>query len=252
MVRELAPYKYLSDYLLDKFKKMDFEKTWNDGEAERLRRNSRFNSNVNTKSFTVTNKYNLDLVISFPGYKTKIEKEKVTYDYRVSLNNVAISHANIVVDLYNKAIQLGSNSSLLTEYLFDLAINGYNYNREKYLKLNGPFNPPSDILLNQIQNIHTELGKNFGLNGNQNWNYSLDELTYTIMFIVLQEDINYPPPRYLGRKMPFSRYLEAIYFAQSPNNGIFNLKDVLRRTLVHNERPRPYQLDGLNYLGNLT
>ncbi|MEI2369044.1 hypothetical protein, partial [Niallia circulans] len=207
---------------------------------------------INTKWFRVENKYNLNLDISFPGYKTKIQGQKVTYDYRVSLNNIAISHANIVVDLYNKAIQLGNESSLLAEYLFDLAVNGYNYNREKYLKLNSLFNPPSDTLLSQIQSIHTQLGKNYGINGNHKWNYSLDELSYSIMFIVLQEDINYPPPRYLGRKMPFSRYLEAIFFAQNPNNGVFDLKDVLRRTLVHNERPRPYNLEGLNYLGNLT
>jgi hypothetical protein len=248
MDKNKAPYEFLSAYLLNKFEKMSFLKTWIDGEKEKKRNNSRYNPKVNTLSFPVKNKYDLDLVISFPGYKTKIENNKVTYDYRVSLNNVAISHANIIVDLFNKATQLKEKASILNHYLFDLARNGYNYNREKYLILDEIIiNPPSDILINKVQSIHYDIGKKFGIQGNRNWNYTLDELSYVIMFIVLQEDINYPPPTYLGRKMPFSRYLEAVYLAQYPNNGVFTLSDVLKRTLVHNERPKPYKLKGLTY-----
>lgn len=242
------PYEFLSTYLLRKFKHMGFLEAWIDGEKERIKNNSKYNPKVNTISLAVKNKYNLNLVISFPGYKTKIENNKVTYDYRVSLNNVAISHANIVVDLFNKAIQLKEEANLLNEYLFDLAVNGYKYNRDKFLKLNEPMNPPSDTLLKQVQAFHNDIGKKFGIKGNLNWNYSLDELSYVIMFIVLQEDINYPPPTYMGRKMPFARYLEAVYLAQNPDNGVFTLNDVLRRTLVHNKRPKPYKLKGLNYL----
>jgi len=39
-----------------------------------------------------------------------------------------------------------------------------------------------------------------------------EQLITSIKWIVLQEDINYPIPKYEGRKMPFARYLEAYFF----------------------------------------
>jgi hypothetical protein len=247
VAHNLKPYNFLRAFVLNKFEEKGFLKVWLDGEEERKKENSKYNKNVNTQSFKVPNKFNLDLVISFPGYKTKIKNDKIIYDYRVSLNQIAISHANIVTDLYNKALELKGNSSIINQYLFDLANNGYDYQRENYLKINEIINPPSVNLLDEVQMFHNNLNKKFGLQGNENWSYTLDELSYVIMFIVLQEDINYPPPYYLGRKMPFSRYLEAVFLAQHPDNGVYKLRDVLDRTLVHNIRPEPYKIEGLKY-----
>ncbi|MDX8045376.1 hypothetical protein SH601_05175 [Gracilibacillus sp. S3-1-1] len=242
----LTPYEFLRCYLLQQFNRHDFAKIWCDGQANKTKSNNTYNPNANTKTIHIKNKPNLNLEISFPGYKTKITNHKVTYDYRVSLKGIAISHANIIVDLYNKAIQLQDRAYLLNDYLLDIAERGYDYNRQQYMAFN-QITAPDSSLLNRVEKIHSSIGKQFGRKGNEDWNYSLDELSYMIMFIVLQEDINYPPPHYEGRKMPFARYLEAVYLAQHPQNGTFNLKDVFLRTLAHHKRPIPYKLDGLQY-----
>lgn len=247
MNNQLPPYDFLKSYLLDKFQKEKFWETWKVGEEQKNNNYSNRNPKVNTKSFNIPNQQNLNLSIQFPGYKTKFENNKITYDYRVSLNDIAISHVNIIIDLYNKAIQLNENAYLINNYLFDLAENGYNYDRQKYTILNNlEIQPPSRELIAYVEDVHKSLNKKHKVEGNR-WNYSLDELSYVIMFIVLQEDINYPQPRYLGRRMPFARYLEAVYLAQNPNNGIFSLKDIIDRALTHFRRPTPYILEGLNY-----
>ena len=41
--------------------------------------------------------------------------------------------------------------------------------------------------------------------------FSFEVLTDLMVYIAIQEDINYPMPRYLGRTMCYFRYLEAIY-----------------------------------------
>lgn len=59
------------------------------------------------------------------------------------------------------------------------------------------------------------------------YSYSETErLAALIYWITLQDEINYPQPRYNGRRMPFCRYFEAVYCAK---NNDFTLEDVCKR-----------------------
>lgn len=55
-----------------------------------------------------------------------------------------------------------------------------------------------------------------------------------IFWITLQEEINYPQPRYSGRKLPYQRYYEAMLAKM----GVISLSDVKNRTNNHG-RIRP-------------
>lgn len=64
-----------------------------------------------------------------------------------------------------------------------------------------------------------------------------------VFWITLQEEINYPPPRCLGRKLPFQRYYEAALV----HKGIISLEAVLARTDNHGGRaPALILLEGLS------
>ena len=223
-------YSVMRQQLLNEFNKSNILQVWNAGQ-------------INTLHYQIPNNYNLNLTINYPGKKTKVVNNTIkAYDYRVDLNGIAISHANIITDLYNKALQLiqmGSDTRILEDLLIDIAYNGISYRRTEHLAIDRfEFTAPSIQLLNQISTIHTNIQKTFQIDGNVNWSYSLDELANSISWIVLQEDINYPMPRYQGRKMPFYRYLEALYCAANPQNPYnYTLSDVIVRALVHNGPP---------------
>ncbi|KAA5532472.1 hypothetical protein F0919_16935 [Taibaiella lutea] len=53
-----------------------------------------------------------------------------------------------------------------------------------------------------------------------------------IYWITLQEEINYPQPRYAGRRLPYQRYYEAIL----ARLGKCSLDDVIQRTNNHGKR----------------
>lgn len=224
------------------------------------------NKEKHKKSYIISNNYNLDLKIDYPGYKSEVVEDgniysfennnkttnqkynSVKYDYRVSLKNNAISHVNIVIDLYNKGLQLLESDKsiyILTELLFDLAKNGDNYNRNKFLKINQlKFEAPSTKLLKTTKNLHDKLDKYYNKKANENWSYNLDELANVIIWIVLQEDINYPYKRCEGRKMPFKRYLETLYCCKYKDKSI---KEVIKRTLTENHIPKNWHDINLNY-----
>jgi hypothetical protein len=92
--------------------------------------------------------------------------------------------------------------------------------------------------------IHTNLKKKYNKTANQNWSYSLDELANVIIWIVLQEDINYPYKNCEGRKMPFKRYLETLYCSKHNDKTI---EEVITRTLVENQIPKNWSKVNLNY-----
>lgn len=179
---------------------------------------------------------NTDIYITFPGYKSKIKNNNITYDYRVNIKkgnkDIALSHVNILIDLYNKCLQLEEGSYILIELLHDIALNGHGYNRNNFEVLDSYiFNPPNKDLIDYVHNTYREEGKQYNELGNS-WSYTLDELADSITWIVLQEDINYPMPRLQGRRMSFYRYLEALYCCDNAN-GRHKLKEVIKRTLSH-------------------
>lgn len=85
-------YSVMRQQLLNEFNKNNILQVWNAGQ-------------INTLHYQIPNNYNLNLTINYPGKKTKVVNNTIkAYDYRVDLNGIAISHANIITDLYNKAL----------------------------------------------------------------------------------------------------------------------------------------------------
>ena len=103
-----------------------------------------------------------------------------------------------------------------------------------------PGKPPSTRVLGKLDEIHKEINKSYNSDGNQ-WDLEIEELYTAIGWIALQEDINYPQKRgYEGRKMPFSRYLEAVQYAAEDKP----VKKIIHRALSHN---RQTNLDDVDY-----
>lgn len=68
------------------------------------------------------------------------------------------------------------------------------------------------------------------------------EFKHKIFWITLQEEINYPQPRYKGRKLPFQRFYEAALI----HNTAITLLDVKARTNNHSSGVPPlYNLQNI-------
>lgn len=180
--------------------------------------------------------------IIYPGYKTKVKNNMVkSYDYRVEYNKLAVSHVNIVVDLYNKSIQAPWLREVLEEFITEIAIEGKIINKDKYSDIYSfEYQKPNSDLINKVDYIHKENGKKYLIEGNREKSYSIKELECIIPLIVLQEDINYPMPRYEGRRMSFYRYIEAIWCDEANRS----IDEVIKRTLSHD---RPMLWNQINY-----
>jgi hypothetical protein len=228
-------YKELENELLEGFNARGFE--------EAYRRSQRLQDFLD-----IENDAGIDLKIWFPGLKTTRKPDgMLAYDYRVDLERVAISHVNIVVDLYNKTRQRPDMTRTLYHFLKDLfaaPLSGL----ERVKEIDGfGVTPISSAEMQGVDSIHRSLGKTYNRSGNMNWNYSADELRYVISYIVLQEDINYPPPGYEGRRMPFYRYVEAIMINEPAVATSYVLDDVISRTLSHSRPPLYNELRGIYF-----
>ena len=177
--------------------------------------------------------------ICFPGYKATPAKP----DYRVDITKdgitTSLSHANIIVDIVNKCTAGGMDMQQLKQALKNQAANcALDY---AALAQSLPYTPvlPSAALLAEARAAHG--GKIFNERGNR-WDLTLEELFKSIKWIVIQEDINYPISKgYLGRKMPYGRYLEAIHVLEG--NG-YSLQEVIQRALSHY---RPQKWANMDY-----
>lgn len=142
---------------------------------------------------------NRRLRIRYPGYKTQKDK----CDYCVYLvddgKECAISHEEIMKDLYNKTTR--ENYSNIKKYIEDVAIVG-----------------EENISEISYSGIDFNLG------------FTFDELTNLMFYIGIQEDINYPKKHLEGRKMCFYRYIEAIYCKIHTNHS---LADAIKRANVN-------------------
>lgn len=177
--------------------------------------------------------------ICFPGYKAT----PTNPDYRVDLTrngvSTSLSHANIVVDIFNKCTAGGMSVAGLKKALQRQAVDcALDY---AALAQGLPYRPvaPAADLLAAAQAAHG--GKWYNKTGNR-WDLSLEELFKSIQWIVIQEDVNYPIAKgCLGRKMPYGRYLEAIHVLEGHGHS---LPEVIQRALAHT-RPRPWA--GMDY-----
>lgn len=132
----------------------------------------------------VNTRFNVNLSIAFPGYKTNNDK----VDFLVKLNGSRkVSHEEIFNDLYNFVCINKELFGIIESLLIDISYNWEDVDINKYIDLNFA-------------------------------NFTIEELIECICYIAIQEEINYPSRNgYDGYKRPFYFYLEAIYSAISPN-----------------------------------
>ena len=131
-------------------------------------------------------------------------------DYRVNISTLgaAPTHFDVCQHIYD-GIQNGTNNyHLIVQLLEDIYENGTDIDFSNYA----------------INNV--------------------EKLTVLIYWMTLQDEINYPQPRFQGRRMPFSRYFEAAYCAYSPK-CTYNMSDVEARCSNRGNRPTPYNIVGV-------
>lgn len=176
-----------------------------------------------------------EIIICFPGYKSAPNKfGGYTYDYRVDIKmptqngfQTTLSHANIIADICSKCLDYPTLKPILIESLLEIYKNGLtNLMLSDYQDFS--VKPIRPDIIDIVVSAHTALGKQHNLDGNK-FSLSFEELFHSILWISLQEDLNYPMPKFEGRRMPFSRYLETIW--QIDDNH--NLAEVVTRALSH-------------------
>ncbi len=141
-------------------------------------------SQLYTSSIQVPTVHHANIIIDFPGYKSI---RGSTYDYCVRLNGIAVSHEDILNEIYHHICMAPENSRLMETLLHDVSQNWENVNLDLY---------------QQLQFV----------------DYTLEEFVESVCYISVQEEINYPrEKRYDGYKRPFYSYLEAIYAANGSN-----------------------------------
>ena len=130
-------------------------------------------------------------------------------DYRVNISykNTAPTHFEVCQHIYDNITNGSYNYHCLVQLLEDIYVNG------------------TDIDFS-----------NYAIN-------CVEQLTVLIYWMTLQDEINYPQPRFQGRRMPFSRYFEAAYCAFSPT-CTYNINTVGRRCSNRGTRPQPYNISG--------
>ena len=101
--------------------------------------------------------------------------------------------------------------------------------------VNGIYNM---VTLNNFSDIKDSLGDLYinGLNSTNTF-FSIEQKEL-IYWITLQEEINYPQPRYAGRKLPYQRFFEGAL----AKLGYLTINDVHSRTNNHGGR-RPILFD---------
>ena len=183
-----------------------------------------------------------EISVSFPGYKAYSRNGKTVYDYRVDITKngitTALSHANIIADIFNKIVEGNMSIKSLREVLIETSREG-NIDVED-IKNRLPYTSvvPTEAYKMRIKNAH---GNKFYNETGNSFDLTIEELISSIKWIVLQEDINYPIPRYEGRKMSFARYLETIFITE---NNSHSLEEVINRALSHS---RPVQWKEMDY-----
>jgi len=234
----LKNYQELEKELLSEFDKNDFEKRMYSKQQ---------------KTFHPKAKSNIQ--ITYPGYKATKDSYGIKYDYKVEINNIALSHINIIVDIYVKTYKDKQKAQIMNELLDELFKRPFLESSklafyEEIFKdtklLDAESTERIKKLVNSIKDFDG-ISFNYDPNGNLNWNYTISELSEAISYIVMQEDINYSPlknEKLQGRKMPFYRYKEAVNINLQDKLS-YEINDVIERALI---RKQPILFDDVkNY-----
>lgn len=174
----------------------------------------------------------------YPGLKTTISKVDFRVHLARGLNAHVLSHVDIIVDLYWKArYRLDAIAGLnLLEWLDQLFEHGpmaiqavCDY---KAVDIDDVLRRSIKSKTSMWQPMRREL--------------TFEELAASACWIALQEDINYPAPRYYGRALPCIVYAEAVH-AASRDTHFSLLNRTIQRAEQH--RPRIEPLPGVQYPG---
>lgn len=137
-----------------------------------------------------------ELSITYPGYKS-------FGDYRVEVNNVALSHFAVCEHLHQNVKNGTYKYAEIFLLLEDVYKNGARVNDDKYTIPDA------------------------------------EKLIALIYWMTLQDESNFPQQKgFQGRRMPLSRYFEAIYCAEF--NCDFDMQTIEARCFVRNSRPYPF------------
>ena len=191
------------------------------------------------------------IYISFIGYKTKVVNNKIIYDYRVDIEknelSTSLSHTNIILDIYNKVLNGKMNHKVFMKYLGGSSFeNDFELDTLNKNCLYRPVNPTKNII-DTFTEIHEKLNKSFNKSGNK-YDLTFEELFNSILYISIQEDINYPINEgFEGRKMCFLRYVETLYLFENSNKS---LEDVISRSLSY-KRPKKWKELKHSFLKNI-
>jgi hypothetical protein len=187
------------------------------------------------------------LHLTYPGLKAGHTRKipRYQYDFRVDFSypegpTRTISHAEIVLDLYSKVTLKHMTYEEARNLLRDIR-DGRTPPDTHYAKQRIPA-----AYVATCRQIHEQMGKSFRPTSQQA--LSPFQLAALLIFILLQEEANYPS-YILGKRSPFSgrtlaldRYIEAIWSAA---HAPHRLSEVLLRTLQ--ERGRPKRWEGVSY-----
>lgn len=178
------------------------------------------------------------IVVRFPGKKANMDRGNLVMDFRIDFErdgtSIAPSHANIVADIYNKVRNGKMPPAELRRTLVKLAITGEIDIEQARAELRYNVVRPSEELKEEVRNAHGLKADHYSAEMNDR-DLDLEELFELIGWIALQEDINYP--RGQGRKMPFSRYIEAVVAADRRER---ELADVVQRAVMHYRPPEDW------------
>ena len=144
---------------------------------------------------------------SYPELKIHYPGYKKHGDYRMEIegNNYVPKHTDVCICLYNMLKKNQCDFVELKKLLIDIYENGTNVCAENY----------------KIPKVK--------------------KIVSIIYWITLQDEINYPQPKYKGRRMPFSRYFEAILCTQKEYE-YFTLENVLERCNNRGTIPTLYNI----------
>jgi hypothetical protein len=170
--------------------------------------------------------------IQVPGYKHKAGK----LDFAVHLvRSNPLSHVNIIVDLYWKVAYRKISPSKLLRWLENIIQNG------SISTFDGNYKPIAIDHAYLVRVSVASAGKSYDplLNARE---LTFDELAHKIKWIAIQEEINYPRPKFDGRGRPLIVYSEAI--ASCALNPVITLERSIERA---NEHSRLTKIAGVEY-----
>jgi len=177
--------------------------------------------------------------ILYPGYKAIQNPTSHKYDFRVDLEienkHVTCSHLNLIVDLFNKGSQRQYSQDQLLELVHSAA-----FSRPTIFRSQSG-TAPSPNIRNQVALACRNLSRVYSEEANK-YDLSPEQFCEVAVWIFVQEEMNYPSPKFRGRSLALERYIEAIHVLDCK---VHSLEEVIERALM--ERGVPPRWNDVDY-----